>query len=108
MLKLVNGSHIVQKVNELSHEKYGDDVLVRKGIEEFIELLNILIQVSKGAESKGNWDNLIEEMGDAMLMMYQLMHIFEQLDPEFTDKMNASMYAKLTNIEFKFNNGEVE
>jgi len=98
VLKLVKGSRIVQQVNEMCLNEYGEEKLINKTIEEFIELLDALIKNTKGM---GDYDNLVEEMGDSMIMMYQMMYILELKDPDFTDKMNKSMYGKLVNKEFE-------
>ena len=102
--KLVMNSHIIRKVNKEIINKYNKSDIIGKAIEEFTELMIELIHNNKG---KNNITNVIEEIGDVQLMLWQLIYKYQQEDQDIRNKINSSMYYKICRVEDRLDRGEL-
>ena len=82
----------VETVIQKAIETYGADLQKQVAIEEMSELTK---EICKDFRGKANRENIIEEIADVQIMLYQLMAMYNISDTE----LSITLGLKITRLE---------
>lgn len=77
---------------------FGSQAQVIKAIEEFSELQKELCKFLLHSNTI-NFDNIVDEMADVIIMNYQLKKIFDKLEPNFHDLLSKKIEFKTLRLK---------
>lgn len=89
-------------VNAKAIKHYGIDYQTNIAMEECAELIKAVSKVKRFGLTKGNKDNLVEEIADVRIVIMQLMQMFDISDADIT----AEIDRKITRNEARMKSWE--